>query len=46
MGRKPGKVDITKKEAQERALLALADGATITAAMAAVGRNDVTFRQW
>ena len=46
MGRKPGKVDITKKEAQERVLLALADGATITAAMAAVGRNDVTFRQW
>ena len=46
MGRKPGKVDITKREAQERVLLTLADGATITAAMAAVGRNDVTFRQW
>ena len=46
MGRKPGKVDISKKEAQERVLLTLADGATITAAMAAVGRNDVTFRQW
>ena len=46
MGRKPGKIDIPKHVAQERVLLALADGATITAAMAAVGRNDVTFRQW
>lgn len=46
MGRKPGKIDIPKNVAQERVLLALADGATITAAMAAVGRNDVTFRQW
>jgi hypothetical protein len=27
-------------------LLLLEQGATITAAMAAVGRNDVTFRQW
>jgi hypothetical protein len=46
MGRKPGKVDIPKKEAQERVLLALADGATITAAMATVNRNEVTYRQW
>ena len=46
MGRGPNKNDIPKKEAQERVLLSLADGATVTAAMAAVGRNDVTFRQW
>jgi hypothetical protein len=46
MGRKPGKIDISKKEAQERVLLTLAEGSTIVAAMAAVGRNEVTFRQW
>lgn len=45
-GRKPGKLNLSKKEAQEKVLLALADGATITSAMAAVERNDVTFRQW
>jgi len=46
MGRKPGKQDIPKGEAQERVLMALAQGATVIAAMATVGRNDVTFRQW
>lgn len=45
-GRKPGKIDIPKKEAQERVLLALADGCTIVQAMQTVNRNDVTFRQW
>jgi len=46
MGRKPGKVDIPMAEAKERVLLQLAQGATITQAMASVNRNDVTFRQW
>ena len=46
MGRKPGKVDIPKAEAKERVLTLLAQGSTITAAMAAVNRNEVTFRQW
>jgi len=46
MGRKPGKQDIPKGEAQERVLMALAQGATVIAAMGTVGRNDVTFRQW
>lgn len=46
MGRKPGKVDIPKREAQERVLAALAQGSTITAAMATVNRNEVTYRQW
>lgn len=46
MGRKPGKIEIPKREAQERVLIALADGATVVAAMATVNRNDVTFRQW
>jgi hypothetical protein len=45
-GRKPGIQNISKVEAQEKMLLLLEQGATITAAMAAVGRNDVTFRQW
>ena len=45
-GRKPGIQNISKAEAQEKMLLLLEQGATITAAMAAVGRNDVTFRQW
>jgi hypothetical protein len=45
-GRKPGVQNISKAEAQEKMLLLLEQGATITAAMAAVGRNDVTFRQW
>ena len=46
MGRKAGKQDITKVEAQERVLLQLEQGLTITAAMATVNRNDTTFRQW
>lgn len=46
MGRKPGKVDMPMKEAQERVLVKLAEGLTITAAMATVNRNDTTFRQW
>lgn len=46
MGRKPGKIELSKKDAQEKVLLALADGLTITAAMTLVNRNDVTFRQW
>ena len=45
-GRKPGIQNISKAEAQEKMLLLLEQGATITAAMSAVGRNDVTFRQW
>ena len=46
VGRKPGKVDIPMAEAKERVLLQLAQGSTITQAMASVNRNDVTFRQW
>jgi len=46
MGRKPGKQEIPKREAQEKVLISLAQGATIVAAMAAVGRNEVTYRQW
>jgi hypothetical protein len=46
MGRKPGVQNISKREAQERVLTLLEQGSTIIAAMAAVGRNDVTFRQW
>ncbi len=46
MGRKPGKVDIPMHEAKEKVLLMLAQGSTITQAMASVNRNDVTFRQW
>ena len=46
MGRKPGIQNIPKKEAQEKVLNLLEQGSTITAAMSAVGRNDVTFRQW
>ena len=45
-GRPAGKLDISKKEAQERVLLKLAEGMTITAAMSTVNRNDTTFRQW
>lgn len=45
-GRKPGKVELSKSDAQAKVLGYLQDGLTITAAMAAVGRNDVTFRQW
>ena len=46
MGRKPGIQNIPKKEAQEKVLIQLSQGATIVSAMSAVGRNDVTFRQW
>lgn len=46
MGRKAGKQDISKKEAQERVLIQLAQGNTITGAMSTVNRNDTTFRQW
>jgi hypothetical protein len=46
MGRKPGIQNIPKGEAQEKVLLQLEQGSTITAALASVGRNDVTFRQW
>ena len=46
MGRKPGKQDIPKDAAQKQVIELLANGATIIDAMRAVGRNDVTFRQW
>jgi hypothetical protein len=46
MGRKPGKVDLPKGEAQAKVLALLEQGSTITAAMTAVNRNEVTFRQW
>ena len=46
MGRKPGVQSIPKDEAQAKVLALLEQGSTITAAMAAVGRNDTTFRQW
>lgn len=46
MGRKPGVQSVPKDEAQAKVLALLEQGATITAAMAAVGRNDTTFRQW
>ena len=46
MGRKAGKQDLSKIEAQERVLLQLEQGNTITGAMATVNRNDTTFRQW
>jgi hypothetical protein len=43
---KTGTHNIPKGEAQERVLIQLQQGSTITAAMSTVGRNDVTFRQW
>jgi len=46
VGRKPGKQNIPKDAAQKQVLELLSQGTTITDAMAAVGRNDVTFRQW
>ncbi len=46
MGRKPGKQDIPKEAAKKQVLELLTQGSTITDAMKAVGRNDVTFRQW
>ena len=46
MGRKPGVQAIPKREAQEKVLVQLEQGATITAAMQSVGRSDVAYRQW
>ena len=46
MGRKPGVQNITKDVAQKQVLELLSQGSTITDAMKAVGRNEVTFRQW
>jgi hypothetical protein len=46
MGRKPGVQSVPKGEAQEKVLALLEQGSTITAAMAAVGRQDTAFRQW
>ena len=46
MGRKPGKQDIPKEAAKKQVLELLTQGSTITDAMKAVGRNEVTFRQW
>ena len=46
LGRKPGVQNIPKDAAQLQVLELLAQGATVVDAMKAVGRNDVTFRQW
>jgi len=46
MGRQPGVQSVPKDVAQKKVLELLAQGTTITDAMLAVGRNDVTFRQW
>jgi len=46
MGRKPGVQSVPKDEAQAKVLALQEQGATITAAMAAVGRQDTAFRQW
>lgn len=46
MGRKPGVQSVPKDEAQAKVLALLEQGATITAAMAATGRQDTAFRQW
>ena len=46
MGRKPGKQNLSKDEAKAKVLALLEQGATVTAAMTAVDRNDSTFRQW
>ena len=46
MGRKPGVQSVPKDEAQLKVLALLEQGATITAALAAVGRQDTAFRQW
>ena len=46
MGRKPGVQSIPKDVAQKQVLEILSQGSTITDAMLAVGRNEVTFRQW
>jgi hypothetical protein len=46
MGRKAGIQNVSKPDAQLKVLALLEQGATITAAMAAVGRQDTAFRQW
>jgi hypothetical protein len=46
LGRKPGVQNIPKDVAQPQVIELLAQGATVIDAMKAVGRNDVTFRQW
>ena len=46
MGRKAGVQNVSKPDAQLKVLALLEQGATITAAMAAVGRQDTAFRQW
>jgi len=46
MGRRPGKMDTSKADAQGKVLALLEQGATIGSAMSAVNRNEVTFRQW
>ena len=46
VGRKPGVQNIPKDAAQLQVLELLSQGATVVDAMKAVGRNDVTFRQW
>jgi len=46
VGRKPGSQAIGKEEAKNKVLALLEQGATVSAAMAAVGRNEGTFRQW
>ena len=46
MGRKPGVQNIPKDAAQKQVLELLSQGSTVVDAMKAVGRNDVTFRQW
>jgi len=46
LGRKPGVQNIPKDVAQLQVLELLSQGSTVVDAMKAVGRNDVTFRQW
>jgi hypothetical protein len=46
MGRKAGKQTYSKEDAQAKVLALLEQGATVTAAMAAVDRQDTAFRQW
>jgi hypothetical protein len=46
MGRKPGVQNIPKEAAKKQVIELLSQGSTIVDAMKAVGRNEVTFRQW
>jgi hypothetical protein len=46
VGRRPGVQNIPKDAAQLQVLELLSQGSTVVDAMKAVGRNDVTFRQW